>query len=210
VESEEALSHLRAQDLRVPRAFVDQHRAVGESARAPVETGSAAETGRPTVPLADVVDALMASDAYDSSPTVVERLPSPPAATDDSPTLTKADQTLVLPAGDLPARVSEETLVLPIDETQVLPPLPLTPPIDSSPTQVLPPLPPTPPTDNSPTQVLSLDELALPIDDSPARAEPDETGSAPPSGSESPAPEVPEAARNDTPRIRWFGRRRAR
>ena len=223
VESEEALGHLRAQDLRVPRAFVDQHRAVGEGARAPVETGSAAETGRPTVPPADVVDALMASDAYDSSPTVVERLPSPPAATDDSPTLTKADQTLVLPAGDLPARVPEETLVLPIDptpakldETQVLPIYDSPTPAKSDETQVLPPLPPTPPIDNSPTQVLSLDELALPIDDSPALAEPVEPGSAPEPGEESPSPpsesqpEVPGAARNDTPRIRWFGRRRAR
>ena len=172
VESEEALRHLRAQDLRVPRAPVHQHRAVDEEIAAPAETGSAAEMGTPTVPPADVVGAPIASDAHDNLQTPV------------------SEETMVLPVDDFPAKS---------DETQVLPPVPL-------------PLP----TDDSPTLLLSLDELALPIHDSPTLAEPAEFASAPESGGEAPppsestAPDAPDAARNDTPRIRRADRRRAR
>ena len=271
VESEEALGHLRAQDLRVPRARVDQHRAVGEEVSSPAENATTAETGVPTLPPADVIDVPVASDAYDNSPTVFEPLPSPsandspaqiepPAFAHDSPTLAKVEQTLVIPAGDFPMRLSEETLALPIDEfatpeqsdetlaspvgdfptpaksdetqvllpvsdsqtpakldeTQVLPIVDSQTPTTADETQVLPPAPFASPTDDSPTQVLSLDELALPIDDSPALAEPVEFGSAPEPGGDSRSPsgakepDVPEAARKDTPEIRRARRRHTR
>jgi EAL domain-containing protein (putative c-di-GMP-specific phosphodiesterase class I) len=190
VESEEALGHLRAQDLRVPRAFVEQHRAVGDEVVAPAETGSAAEMGGPTAPAADVVDVPTASDAYDNSPTPV------------------SEETMVLPIDDFPAPAKS-------DETQVLPIYDSPTPAKSDETQVLPPVPLALPSDDSPTLLLSLDELALPIHDSPL-AEPAESASAPestgesPSPSESTEPNVSDTARNDAPGIRRAGRRRTR
>jgi hypothetical protein len=222
VESEEALKHLRAQDLRVPHPSVDQHRAVGEEV-APAETGSAAEMGGPTVAPADVVATPTASDAYEKSPTPVSE-ESVVLPVDDFQTPAKLDETQVLPIPDsqTPAKL-DETQVLPIpdsqtpaklDETQVLPIPDSQTPAKSDETQVLPPVPLAFPTDDSPTQMLSLDELALPIHDSPILEEPDELGSAPESGGKAPPEsaksDTPDAARNDTPGIRRTGRRRAR
>jgi diguanylate cyclase (GGDEF)-like protein len=213
VESEEALRHLRAQDLRVPRAPVNQHRGVSEEVEAPAETGSGTEMGGATVPPADVVDVPIASGAHDNLPTAVE------------PTRV-SEETVVLPVDDFPTPVkSDETQVLPVcdsptpaksDETQVLPVCDSPTPAKSDETQVLPPIPLALPTDDSPTLLLSLDELALPIDDSPTFADPAESASAPESRdeslspSESMEPDVSDAARNDAPGIRRAGRRRAR
>jgi diguanylate cyclase (GGDEF)-like protein len=223
VESEEALKHLRAQDLRVPHPSVDQHRAVGEEVVAPAETGSSAEMGGPTVAPADVVATPTASDAYEKSPTPVSE-ESVVLPVDDFQTPAKLDETQVLPIPDsqTPAKL-DETQALPIpdsqtpaklDETQVLPIPDSQTPAKSDETQVLPPVPLAFPADDSPTQMLSLDELALPIHDSPILEEPDELGSAPESGGKAPPEsaksDTPDAARNDTPGIRRTGRRRAR
>jgi EAL domain-containing protein (putative c-di-GMP-specific phosphodiesterase class I) len=218
VESEEALRHLRAQDLRVPRAFVDQHRAVGDEVVAPAETGSAAEMGGPTVPPADMGDAPIASDAQDNLQTPAKSDETQVLPVYDPPTAAKSDETQVLPVCDPPTAAKlDETQVLPVcdpptaaklDETQVLPVYDSPTPAKSDETQVLPPVPLALPTDDSPTLLLSLDELALP--------EPAESDSAPESGGESPSPsestepDVSDAARNDAPGIRRPGRRRAR
>ncbi|MDB6011639.1 MAG: hypothetical protein JWL65_3889 [Gammaproteobacteria bacterium] len=208
VESEEALRHLRAQDLRVPRAPVNQRRGVSEEVEAPAETGSAAEMDTPTVPPADVIDVPMATDARDSLPTPMSE-ETVVLAVDDFPTPAKSDETQVLPVYDPPTPAKS-------DETQVLPVCDSPMPAKSDETQELPPVPLALPTDDSPTQLLSLDELALPIHDSPTLAEPAESASAPesrdesPSPSESTEPDVSDAARNGAPGIRRAGRRRAR
>lgn len=212
VESEEALNHLRTQDLRLPRTMHDNPPTTVERPPSPADSDSSAQIEPP-------------ASAEDSpAPAKVDETQVLTIADSQAPA--KVDETQALPVPDFQAPPKlDETQSLPtpdfqtppkLDETQVLPAPDFHRPVKSDETQVL----PIPDSQASvkldETQVLSLDELALPIDDSPAAAEPGESGSAPESEGESrsPAdstkPDVPDAARNDTPGIRRTGRRRVR